>query len=208
MDSGRLLGGYLPGAMCIGDHLRASGYKLEYMGGADINFARKSLFLQSHGFESVKWQRRAQAARGIEAPWGRFDDVLLDDLFNRYAELSAEDEPFSLFSLTADTHAPDGVVSSRCGDLKYGDGKNSMLNAVHCSDKLIAEFVDKIRAHSSFERTLLVVGSDHRMMGNVADPFLNEVSKKRTRKNSLFVFAGKSQRVSSWRCRLNTRIHF
>ena len=29
MDSGRLLGGYLPGATCIGDHLKASGYNLE-----------------------------------------------------------------------------------------------------------------------------------------------------------------------------------
>ena len=48
MDSGRLLGGYLPGAMCIGDHLRASGYKLEYMGGADINFAGKNEFPGVH----------------------------------------------------------------------------------------------------------------------------------------------------------------
>ena len=191
MDSGRLLGGYLPDATCIGDHLRASGYNLEYMGGADTNFAGKNLFLQSHGFKSVKGNAELRRPGESRAPWGRFDDVLLDDLFSRYTELSAEDEPFSLFSLTADTHAPDGVVSSRCGDLKYGDGKNSMLNAVHCSDKLIAEFVDKIRTHSSFERTLLVVGNDHRMMGNVADPFLKEFSKKLTRKNFLFVFDGK-----------------
>ena len=193
MDSGRLLGGYLPGATCIGDHLKASGYNVEYMGGADTNFAGKNLFLQSHGFKSVKGNAELRRPGEPKAPWGRFDDALLDDLFIRYAELSAADEPFSLFSLTVDTHAPSGVVSPRCGDLKYGDGKNPMLNAVHCSDKLIAVFVDKIRTHSSFKDTLLVVGSDHRMMGNVADPFLDTFSKKKFRKNSLFLFDGKDK---------------
>jgi len=161
------------------------------MGGADKNFAGKNLFFQSHGFKSVKGNAELRRPGESTAPWGRFDDALLDDLFTRYTELSAKDEPFALFSLTVDTHAPGGVVSPCCGDLKYGDGKNSMLNAVHCSDKLIAEFVDKIRTHSSFERTLLVVGSDHRMMGNVADPFLNKFSEKQLRKNSLLVFDGK-----------------
>lgn len=191
MDSGRLLEGYLPGATCIGDHLKASGYNLEYMGGANKNFAGKNLFLQSHGFKSVKGNAELRRPGESTTPWGRFDDALLNDLFTRYAELSAKDEPFALFSLTVDTHSPGGVVSPRCGELKYGDGKNSMLNAVHCSDKLIAEFVDKIRTHSSFERTLLVVGSDHTMMGNVADPFLNKFSEKKSRKNSLLVFDGK-----------------
>jgi len=63
-----------------------------------------------------------------------------------------------------------------------------MLNSVHCSDRIVGEFISKLRAHPSFERTLLVVGSDHHMHANTADSLL---SSFKPRKLSLLIFDGK-----------------
>ena len=172
------VGSYLPAANCLGDLLKASGYKLEYIGGAAKEFAGKNIFFESHGFTSVKGSEEGMRRGEAKAPWGRYDDVMLDDVFLRYTELTAEGQPFALFSLTVDTHAPGGARSPRCGDLVYGDGSNSMLNSVHCSDKIVGEFVSKLLAHPGSERTLLVVGTDHRMHKNTADSFLSSFKQR------------------------------
>ena len=180
---------YLPAARCLGDLMKASGYKLEYIGGAAKEFAGKNIFLESHGFTSVKGSGEGMRRGEAKAPWGRYDDVMLDDVFLRYSELSAGNEPFALFSLTVDTHAPGGARSPRCGDLIYGDGSNPMLNSVHCSDKIVSEFVYKVLSHPSFERTLLVVGTDHKMHKNSADPFLTAFKQRNL---SLLIFDGRN----------------
>ena len=185
------VGSYLPAAKCIGDLLKASGYKMEYIGGAPKEFAGKNKFLGAHGFSSVKGAAEGRRPGEAGHMWGRYDDVMLDDVYDRYTQLVAWGEPFGLFSLTVDTHAPAGSKSPRCGSLTYGDGKNPMLNAVHCTDKLVSEFITKIRSHSGFENTLLVVGSDHPMHRNTADAVLAKVPKGK-RMLSLFVYDGKN----------------
>ena len=182
---------YLPAAKCIGDLLKASGYTMEYIGGAAKEFAGKNKFLGTHGFSSVKGAAEGRRPGENGNSWGRFDDVMLDDVYDRYTQLVDSGEPFGLFSLTVDTHAPSGSTSPRCGGLTYNDGKNPMLNSVHCTDKLVGEFITKIRSHSGFENTLLVVGSDHRMHHSTADSLLAKVQKGR-RLLSLFVYDGKN----------------
>ena len=183
------VGAYLPAAKCLGDWLKASGYKLEYIGGAAKEFAGKNNFLESHGFTSVKGSREGARKGEPRAPWGRFDDVVLDDVFQRYTELTDEGGPFALFTLTVDTHAPGGAKSPLCGDLIYGDGTNSMLNSVHCSDRIVGEFISKLLALPSFEHTLLAVGTDHVMHKSTADNFLSSFKQ---RKLFLLIFDGKN----------------
>lgn len=184
------VGKYLPRAVCLGDWLNGAGYNVEYIGGAAKEFAGKNIFLTSHGFLSVKGSKESLRRGEAKASWGRFDDATLDDLFLRYEELAATGRPFSLFSLTVDTHAPGGSRSPRCGDLLYGDGTNPMLNSVHCSDRIVSEFIRKVRAAPKFGNTVLVVGSDHPAHLNTADPQLSTFT---SRKLSLLIFDGKDE---------------
>jgi len=88
-------------------------------------------------------------------------------------------------------------LSPICKDLKYRDGKNEMLNAVHCSDKLAGKFIRDILESDIAKDTILVVSSDHLAFKNDAHgqlgPDLN------SRKNLLFIYnAGiKSSQVVS-----------
>ena len=175
----RVRGSFLPGARCLGDVLMDANYTLHYMGGAHKQFAGKDKLFASHGFQLVEGGEKRKSGEPT-APWGRFDDALLADAFERYDQLSKESNPFGIFIETVDTHGPGGVVSPACKNSGYyGDGRNGMLNSVHCSDKLIGEFLEKLRAHRAFENTVVVLVSDHLAHTNTADHLLKKSRAKR-----------------------------
>ena len=45
--------GFLPGVTCLGDLLKGARYCQPFVGGADLAFAGKGLFLKSHGFDTL-----------------------------------------------------------------------------------------------------------------------------------------------------------
>ena len=179
----RVRGSFLPGARCLGDVLADANYTLHYMGGAHKQFAGKDKLFDSHGFEKVEGGERRKGGEPT-APWGRFDDALLDDVLERYTQLAEEEDssinPFGIFMETVDTHAPGGVVSPKCASTRpYGDGKNGMLNSVHCSDALIVDFLEELQTHSAFKKTVVAIVSDHLAHANTADQLLKKSRAKR-----------------------------
>ncbi|HDQ40760.1 MAG TPA: hypothetical protein ENN39_06995 [Desulfonatronum sp.] len=172
---------FLPGATCLGDVLRSRGYALTFMGGADLDFAGKGTFLASHGFAEILGKNELQGF--LSEPdyvnaWGLYDDFLLDHVYQRFEILARDDAPFALFTLTLDTHHPKGHLSRRCRDMPYRDGSNDILNAVHCSDFLIAEFVHKVLQSPHARNTLIIIASDHLAMGNTATSLLAQGDRK------------------------------
>lgn len=177
---------FLPRATCLGDLLAASGTTMSYLGGASLDFAGKGKFLGTHGFNDRKGLKRLR--QQLTDPdylsnWGLYDDSLLDQFRDTHAELIANETPYGLFTLTMDTHHPNGHQSSSCTEA-YGDGANKMLNAVHCSDKLIADLIRDIRRSEQFQNTVLVVASDHTALRNSATAQL----RKGRRRNLFMVF--------------------
>lgn len=178
---------FLNGAVCIGDVLSAEGYQLIYMGGASLEFAGKGKLFETHGFKEVLGKEQLLSTltdKTYQNGWGLYDDTLFDAVYERFAALSERGEKFGLFTLTLDTHHPEGHTSARCADIPYEDGGNSILNAVRCSDRLIGEFVEKIMASPYFKNTLIVVASDHLAMNNTA---IGRIMKHGVRTNFLLV---------------------
>lgn len=177
---------FLPGVRCLGDLLKEQRYSLTFMGGAELSFAGKGSFYKSHGFSEVLGRHELEphlADSSYVNGWGLYDDSLFDFVREKYRSLrAAKKEPFALVALTIDTHHPDGHMSRYCDGLKYQDGGNSMLNAVHCSDRLISKLVKDIRSLDRDNSTVIVVSSDHLAMPNSAYEALNS----RPRRN-LFV---------------------
>jgi len=175
------LDSFLPIATCLGDLLKDDGYHLSYLGGAHLRFAGKGKFYQTHRFDEVAGLdelRRRQRDPAYVSGWGVYDDELFELAYDGFAALSRERERFGLFLLTLDTHHPDGHLSASCRGMHYGDGSNPMLNAVHCSDRLIAEFVDRIRRSEWGKRTLIVIASDHLAMRNAASDLLERGARR------------------------------
>ncbi|GAB2504557.1 phosphoglycerol transferase I [Pseudoxanthomonas sangjuensis] len=188
---------FLPGAHCLGDYLKEQGYATRFLGGADADFAAKGAFLASHGFDRVKEKndyRAAGVSRRHFSNWGVHDDVLLDDAWDSFQQLSRAGRPFLLTALTMDTHHPAGHLPVSCRDIRYDSpyGDIGLLKALKCSDRLISRLVERIRRSPWADDTIIVVASDHLAMPND----LSEVLAGLHREN-LLLFLGPGIRPRS-----------
>ena len=178
---------FLTSATCIGDILKNNSYDLSYVGGSDLDFAGKGKFYESHGFNSVQgWNELENRLidKSYRSPWGLFDDSLYEIVNNKLMNLKKSNQAYGLFSLTLDTHHPNGYIANTCNNKVYGKGENLILNSVHCADFMAASFIEGVMNDDMFEDTILVVLSDHLALNNTASSLLKEGD----RKNLLYIF--------------------
>ncbi len=190
-NSASSMSSFFPQNICLGDILKNSGYDNYFIQGANLRFAGKDVFLKSHGFDHLYGSEELKAL--VDDPdyrndWGFYDDTVLNEVWQKYEELSKSGKRFSLFTLTVDTHHPDGFISRGCARKRYEfDGKvNQSFSAVTCSQQNIAALIEKIKASPWFKNTVIVVSSDHLAMNNTAWKYLNE----QDRSNLFFVLRG------------------
>lgn len=182
---------FFPQNVCLGDILKHSGYENYFIQGANLRFAGKDVFLQSHGFDHLYGAEELKTVVADPAyrnDWGFYDDTVLDEAWKKFEALSQSGKRFSLFTLTVDTHHPDGFISRTCQRKKYeiGGKANQSFSAVSCSQENIAAFIEKIKASPYFKNTVVVVSSDHLAMKNTAWDYLN----KQDRNNLFFILRG------------------
>ncbi len=180
---------FLPEAVCLADYLQQQGYRNHYLGGANGQFAAKREFLASHGFDEVRdlaWFKQRNIAARHFSNWGVHDDVLLEEAFKLFLQLSQAEVPFMLTTLTMDTHHPAGHLPVACKDVRYRSeyGDIGLLKALKCSDRLISRLVDRIRSSKYADNTVVVVASDHLAMPN----HLSHVLEEQRRENLLLFF--------------------
>ncbi|SDP58420.1 sulfatase-like hydrolase/transferase [Desulforhopalus singaporensis] len=177
---------FLPYAVCLGDILKEQGYHLTFLGGADHTFAGKGKFFQTHGYDEVLGKNELLPKlknQNYAHGWGLYDDSLFEIAFEKYLKLSANNENFALTTLTLDTHHPKGHRSASCETDSYGNFDNSLLDAVKCSDRMVANFIQKILNSSFAQNTIIVLQSDHFGMRSIASDFL----KGQDRRNLLII---------------------
>ena len=150
----------LSGELCLGDVLLAHGYRTVFLGGAPLAFAGKGAFLGAHGFQE-RHGRASLASRlsdpGDASGWGVRDDRLFafaDELLDEWTD---DPKPFALTVLTLDTHHPSGLPSASCGKRPGAQGR--MEFAVRCSDRLVADFIERVRTR--FPDAVVALFSDH-----------------------------------------------
>ncbi len=158
-------------ATCLPDVLDSAGYQQVFMGGAALEFAGKGSFLQEHGFDTTLG--RYELIAKLEDTeyvngWGLYDDSLFSKALEQFNSLAESEQPFNLTLLTVDTHHPTGEPSASCSE--YENIDNSILHAVHCTDYLLGEFLNQVKAHPIYEDTVVVLASDHLAMRNNAFP--------------------------------------
>ncbi|MFT5221654.1 MAG: phosphoglycerol transferase, partial [Gammaproteobacteria bacterium] len=179
-------GTFMPKAYCLGDILKENGYQLSYLGGASLRFGGKGNFYQTHQFDTVLGREQWLDLLPEIPPlndWGLYDDDLFPLVKTHIEELKLQSQPYALMLLTLDTHPPDGYPSASCKNMPYSDGSNPMLNAVHCSDLRISEFVETLQKMPGMDNTIIIVGSDHLMPNHAA---YEQLEKNPTRRNLLF----------------------
>lgn len=163
-----LKNGFLQKGYCLGDILHDAGYRQVFMGGASTRFAGKGVFLSAHGYDEVLGKEELlplMADKNYLNNWGLYDDTLLALAEDKFDELAANtSRPFNFTVLTVDTHPPDGTVSASCEPYEAID--NNILDAVHCTDQLVAKFVDHLKQSPAWPNTVVLIMSDHLHMRN------------------------------------------
>jgi phosphoglycerol transferase len=172
---------FLPGTICLSDILKQAGYHLAYYGGASLKFAGKGIFYETHKYDEVYGKDEltplVNNSKDTSA-WGVNDGALFPIITKAFDNLSASSYPFVLTFLTLETHHPTGVHSSECDQsTQYANGKNNMLNSVHCSDQMIGAFIDHILNSPHASSTIIAIVSDHLGLPNEATELLNNAPR-------------------------------
>ena len=156
---------FLPGAICLGDVLRAEGYTNAFLGGAHLRFAGKGTFLTDHGFTRLRGREEWELTEdeSVMSPWGLSDARLFEHAEQTLAELRAEGGPFHLSLLTLDTHEP-GAVFPSCED---ASAPSPIAAALKCSGAALAGFLDHLDQAGYLDDTVVVVMGDH--LKNLSD---------------------------------------
>ena len=152
---------------CLGDVLRAAGYRQTFLGGADKRFAGKGRFLAQHGYDKVMGQHdwAKQKVFQRRGTWGVSDVDLFRQSLLELQRLKDSGQPFNLTLLTIGTHLP-GFAYEECAP--YGDGKEVFLNAAHCTDTLVGQWIEDLQRGGWLDdNTWLVITGDHHVFPSV-----------------------------------------
>lgn len=185
LPGGDTSGGYRPGVHCLGDVMRDTGYRLSYVGGADLGFSGKGRYYRAHGFHTVIGLDELDAEIGgfPRSEWGAYDDIVFARARQEFDRLRSGEDPFALFVLTTATHPHDGYPSPGCDT---GGFENPMLASAHCSDGQAVEFVRWLQEHAP-DDLLIVVASDHLQVAGKASQLL----KRKAKRDNLFLVLGR-----------------
>ncbi|MFP2516791.1 phosphoglycerol transferase I [Buttiauxella agrestis] len=191
---------FLHGADCIATAFKKNNYKTLFIRGSDKEFAGGDKFLAQHGWDAVQDKSYFEQHKLVKpedlSGWGVHDDILMDHAYSEFIRLSDEPNNFLLSFLTVNTHAPAGKFLSECEGLIDYNIKNEMLRSVACSDYLISQFIKKIEGSEYFDKTIIVLVSDHYMMENTASSLLDKHNDDR-RNNFIIIKKGVSpQKIS------------
>ena len=169
---------YMPGIISIGDLLQEQGYRNVFLMGSDAGFGGRRHYITEHGGYEIGDTKAMIAAgklpEGYAQWWGYEDAKLFDFAKETLTELAAQDQPFNMTMLTADTHFPDGYICPNCPD-KYD---NQYANVLSCSSKMVYDLVTWIQQQDFYENTTIIISGDHLTM----DPeFLESIDEEYTR---------------------------
>ena len=155
---------FLPGAYTIGDILKAQGYEQTVMFGASAVFGGLSYYFESHGNFKIMDHNyminNGVLPKDYKVWWGYEDEKLFKYAKEELTRLSETGKPFNFVMETADTHFPDGYITSKTPRIY----KSQYANVIAYSSSQVTEFVRWIQQQPFYENTTIVINGDHASM--------------------------------------------
>ena len=177
--TGWALDRFMPGAVCLGDYLKADGYHNIHYNGSSGVFSGLNKFFLSHGYQEFMG-KEDWLEKGIVKPeelnmWAMYDRDIVDLSIARIDELMSEGRRFSLAISTMDTHEP-GFLSSDCE--KEGISRD-WPGYVKCSMSQVARLLQHIREKGwEKEFVILVIGDHQARMPKLGEVELKNVESR------------------------------
>ena len=182
---------FFPGMHTLGDILYGEGYRQVLAIGSDAGFGGRRAYFASHGNYEIRDYYDAIARGRIAADyyewWGYEDEKLFAFAKEDLEELAAGEQPFNYTMLTVDTHFEDGYNCRLC-ETEFGS--NQYANAMACSSRQVANFIQWCQKQDFYENTTIVLCGDHPTMDT---DFCDNVSNSYQRKTYTLIINGDSQ---------------
>lgn len=152
----------LPGATTLMDILHENGYYQTLMVGSKAAFGDRSVYYSTHGVDRICDISTAYADGIVPENywddwWGMEDYHLFAYARQELTRLSRQEQPFAFTMLTVDTHHIGGYTCQLCGS----DHEESYENAIACSSRQVAAFVEWIQQQDFYENTTVIITGDH-----------------------------------------------
>lgn len=171
---------YLPGAIGIGDILKAEGYNQMLEVGSFVTFGGRDHLFKQHGnyeiFDFLQSVNDGRKELGDYVWWGFPDTDLFEYAKEKISILAEDDKPFNFTMLTVDTHSINGYQCEKCEEIF----DEPYFNVLNCSAKQVKEFVEWIQEQEFYENTTIVICGDHPSMQPETFDYLNEEGYERT----------------------------
>lgn len=155
-------GVFLPGVTSLNSILAENGYRQALMVGSDANFGGRKTYFETHGVDKVfdlytAWQDGTVPYGYWNDWWGFEDSRLFEYAKKEITNLAGGDDPFAFTLLTVDTHHIGGYKCPLC-DSTY---EENYENAIACSSRQVAAFVQWLQAQDFYENTTVIITGDH-----------------------------------------------
>lgn len=155
---------FCPGLFSLGDRLYQDGYRQVCLLGSDATSGGRRAYYRQHGdfdiLDLPEMKHLGYLPENYHAFRGFEDDRLFAFAKDELLRLSAEEEPFHLTMLTADTHHPHGYQGKTCRN-RFDP---PMSNSIYHTDELLRGFIEWLKQQSFYEDTTVVIQGDHTSM--------------------------------------------
>lgn len=155
---------FYPGVVTLGELTEKAGYRNIFMLGSDATFGGRRNYFTQHGnyeiYDYIWARENGKIPSDYLVFWGFEDERLIEMAKEKLLEVSADDQPFNFTMLTVDTHFPDGYRCDLCEE-QWG---NDYKDALSCSSRQIAQFIEWIQQQDFYEDTTIVITGDHLSM--------------------------------------------
>lgn len=159
--TGWALDRFLPGALCLGDYLKADGYHNVYYNGSSGVFSGLNKFFLAHGYEEFmgkeEWLDQGYIEAGKLNIWALYDKDIIDLSIARLDALMAEGRKFSFAISTMDTHEP-GFLSDDCAEKGIA---RDWPGYVKCSLSQVGRLLEHVRSRGWEKDFIVLVMGDH-----------------------------------------------
>jgi phosphoglycerol transferase MdoB-like AlkP superfamily enzyme len=148
--------------LCLPNILKENGYHNTYITAVPKEFENKASIFGSMDVENIYGQTElSKMIKGEPLSWGYSDHQLFDVLWRMLDQKltsKKEVEPFLMMLSTVDTHAPFDLAKDM---IRYGDGKNNVLNSYHTADDAFGKFWEEFKKSEYYDNTIVVAVADH-----------------------------------------------
>jgi len=141
---------YLP------EYFSDKGYSLSFYYGGDVNFYNTRMLLTQAGVENIVSRNDFPLSVSTLQKWGAPDGYLFDRLSEDLPEMQ---EPFFNIVYTVSSHDPFDIPSFN--RIKDNSPAGKYCNSLAYADSCLGAFVDRFKASSLWENTLIIIVADH-----------------------------------------------